>query len=110
VKLAIQSLGDWSDVRHIERIPLARQHEVGAWLRALCNRQEVISRKEAEKIGQETVFLLAQTRGTEWKRWRQNLGAGVVERVFGEKLRQAELASASFRSCGRPGIRKGRPI
>ncbi|KAJ7314358.1 hypothetical protein DFH08DRAFT_716740, partial [Mycena albidolilacea] len=61
-KLAIQQLQSRSDIESVERVVLARQYDVAAWLRIgyteLVQRRDVIYREEAEKIGWETAFLL----------------------------------------------------
>ncbi|KAJ7786708.1 hypothetical protein B0H14DRAFT_3893628 [Mycena olivaceomarginata] len=99
-ELAIQSLNDRSDFRYIERISLARQYQVGIWLRAgynyLAMRDGDISRAEAETIGWETALLITQIRERAWKNhYRKPYGAD-VEHIFGQEFKQAELASAAF--------------
>jgi hypothetical protein len=99
-RLAIQSLNDRSDFRYIERISLARQYQVGIWLRAgynyLAMRDGDISRAEAETIGWETALLITQIRERAWKNhYRKPYGAD-VEHIFGQEFKQAELASAAF--------------
>ncbi|KAJ7812016.1 hypothetical protein B0H14DRAFT_2858373 [Mycena olivaceomarginata] len=97
-KLAIQQLQSRSDIEGVERVVLARQYDVAAWLRIgyteLVQRRDVISREEAEKIGWQTAFLLGQVREKACER-RRNYRPD-IEGSFGDELRQAELASAAF--------------
>jgi hypothetical protein len=97
-KLAIQQLQSRSDINSVERIVLARQYDVAAWLRTgyieLVQRRDIISREEAEKIGWQTAFLLGQVREKACER-RRNYRPD-IEGTFGDEFRQAELASAAF--------------
>jgi hypothetical protein len=104
-KLAIQNLminatKRPDDLGHVQRILLARQYEVGIWLRPgytyLATRDGDISREEAEAIGWETAFLITQIRERAWRFDYRKPNVADVERIFGEEFNQAELASADF--------------
>ncbi|KAJ7788782.1 hypothetical protein B0H14DRAFT_3575732, partial [Mycena olivaceomarginata] len=64
--LAIKQLNDRPEIGSVERILLARQYDVAAWLRMgyndLAKRGEGISLEDAATIGWETTVRLYQTR------------------------------------------------
>ncbi|KAJ7883275.1 hypothetical protein B0H13DRAFT_2047070 [Mycena leptocephala] len=100
--LAIKQLSNRKDIGSVDRILLARQYDVPAWLRMgiseLARRHGGISREDAEKIGWETAFQLCHVREmalSKYNGW-SDLQYADVEGTFGEEFRQAELASAAF--------------
>ncbi|KAJ7786710.1 hypothetical protein B0H14DRAFT_3163765 [Mycena olivaceomarginata] len=111
-KLAIQNLminatKRPDDLGHVQRILLARQYEVGIWLRPgytyLATRDGDISREEAEAIGWETAFLITQIRERAWRFDYRKPNVADVERIFGEEFNQAELAIPLLYIWLRPG-------
>jgi len=108
--LAINQLDKLTDMGNVERILLARQYDVPAWLRMayrnLVQRHEGIPPEDAEKIGWETGFRLYQVREMALKSKKafgNSLPYAVqyIEPVFGEEFRQAELASAAYSRSSR---------
>ncbi|KAK7024955.1 hypothetical protein R3P38DRAFT_3356199 [Favolaschia claudopus] len=120
-ELAIQQLNDRPEIGSIERILLARQYDVAAWLRMgyndLARREEGISLEDAAKIGWETTVRLYQTReaaiksysATSYPRnnWHSSVGYDQrfsnsrfqhadVEGSFREEFRRADLTSAAY--------------
>jgi hypothetical protein len=100
--LAIKQLSNRTDIGSVDRILLARQYDVPAWLRMgiteLAQRQEGISREDAEKIGWETALQLCHVREvtlSSYSSWSY-LQYADVEGTFGEEFREAELASSAF--------------
>ncbi|KAJ7250486.1 hypothetical protein B0H12DRAFT_662676 [Mycena haematopus] len=93
----------------VECVVLGRQYDIAAWLRKgytglLQRRWGYISPEDAKQIGWETAFRICEARetklrtytvrsGNDWTCCTDYLNAGDV---FGEELRQAELASAAF--------------
>ncbi|KAJ7192290.1 hypothetical protein GGX14DRAFT_480320 [Mycena pura] len=121
--LAIKKLDQLPDMGSIERIRLARQYDVPAWLRTgytqLAQRSAGISREEAAQIGWETAFQLCQVREAALKtgssshssQCSRNLERhGHVEVTFREEFKQAELASAGYGSgsAGEPPRKRAR--
>ncbi|KAF8216953.1 hypothetical protein K438DRAFT_1798071 [Mycena galopus ATCC 62051] len=120
--LAIKQLNDHSDIADVERVLLARQYDVAAWLRkgytSFAKRSEIISEEEAQKLGWQTAFRLSQlrekrtvspsasrvsvrgSRGFDIRQFtpkRAHPQSPDIDVTFGEELKQAELASALFR-------------
>jgi len=109
--LVINQLDKLTDMGNVERILLARQYDVPAWLRMayrnLVLRHEGISLGDAEKIGWETAFRLYQVREMALKSSKKAFSNALpyavqyIESVFGEEFRQAELASAAYARSSR---------
>ncbi|KAF8216988.1 hypothetical protein K438DRAFT_1704114 [Mycena galopus ATCC 62051] len=115
--LAIKQLDNRPEIGSVERILLARQYDVAAWLRMgytdLARRDEGISLEDAAKIGWETTVRLYQTREAAIKSYSHNprgaYGAthsyrdnasrfqyADVEGAFREDFRRADSASAAY--------------
>ncbi|KAJ7250472.1 hypothetical protein B0H12DRAFT_1234360 [Mycena haematopus] len=98
---AIRQLDSRSDMGSVERILLARQYDIAAWLREgyddLVNRKHGISVEEAVKIGLETTVRLYQAgEGTVIKRSRRN--SSDLDIYFRAEFIQADAASAVYSS------------
>ncbi|KAF8216986.1 hypothetical protein K438DRAFT_1798115 [Mycena galopus ATCC 62051] len=107
--LAIKHLSDQPDIAIVDRILLARQYDVAAWLRKgytdLAQRPRGISTEEAKKIGWEAAFRICEARDQALQKqyaYRFNFAGTFqsinVEDLFEEDFKQVELASAAFKS------------
>ncbi|KAJ7812026.1 hypothetical protein B0H14DRAFT_3879861 [Mycena olivaceomarginata] len=102
--LAIEQLQRRADLQIVERILLARQYDVVAWLRKgyidLARRKQCISQEEAKKIGWETAFRICEAREAAITRkcddYSYFLGYTDIEDKFREEFKEAEFASAVF--------------
>ncbi|KAJ7312369.1 hypothetical protein DFH08DRAFT_717582 [Mycena albidolilacea] len=102
--LAIQQLHSRPDLEGVEQIQLAQQYNVAGWLRIgyihLVKRSHGISQDEARKIGWKTPFHLCQARERAWASqtyFYNSLDNTVIDTMFAEVFRLAELASAAYK-------------
>jgi hypothetical protein len=114
--LAIKQLNDRPEIGSVERILLARQYHVAAWLRMgyndLAKREEGISLEDAAIIGWETTVRLYRTREAAIKSYSNSYYYDTSDKYHGSRSRNADVEGAfreEFRRADLAGAAYARP-